>query len=206
MMRQRDYLRGKASKTGSKYLRRAFQHLCTESGIYSKKIEVWLLHKKTEDNKDNLRNMWKVLKRVINRKVKCNMVHKITVNDTEITNKQEISDEMNEYFAWIGSNLTELVLLRKLIIFKSPRGTQGHGGNLEMAKFFGRKIPNAIFPFSCNFNHNSPGNKYFDAKRVQTVWTIQFVSGKKIKESELKIRSQRLIVHWILIKYCKERW
>ena len=42
--------------------------------------------------------MWKVLKRVINRKGKCNLVDKITVNN-EITNKQEISDKMNEYFA-----------------------------------------------------------------------------------------------------------
>ena len=35
----------------------------------------------------------------INGKGKCNLVDKITVSDTEITNKQEISDEMNEYFA-----------------------------------------------------------------------------------------------------------
>ena len=51
--------------------------------------------------------MWKVLKRVINKKGKCNLIDKITVSDTEITNKQEISDEMNEYFASIGSNLAE---------------------------------------------------------------------------------------------------
>ena len=48
--------------------------------------------------------MWKAF---INRKGKCNLVHKITVNDTEITDKQDISDEMNEYFASIGSNLAE---------------------------------------------------------------------------------------------------
>ena len=30
VMRQRDYLRGKARKTGSKYLRQAFQHLCNK--------------------------------------------------------------------------------------------------------------------------------------------------------------------------------
>ena len=47
---------------------------------------------------------------VINRKGKCNLVGKITVNNTEITNKQEISDEMNEYFASIGSNLAEGIL------------------------------------------------------------------------------------------------
>ena len=71
----------------------------SQSRLYSEKIEVRLIHKKTEDNKDNLRNTWKVLKRVINRKGKCNLVDKITVNNTEVTNKQEISDEMNEYFA-----------------------------------------------------------------------------------------------------------
>ena len=34
-----------------------------------------------------------------NRKGKYNLVDKITVNNTQITNRQEISDEMNEYFA-----------------------------------------------------------------------------------------------------------
>ena len=56
------------------------------------------------------------------------------------------------------------VFLRELMIFKSPRGhsDQCHSGNSEMSEFFGRKIPNAVLPFSCNFNHNSPGAKYFD--------------------------------------------
>ena len=51
--------------------------------------------------------MWKVLKRVINKKGKCNLVDKITVKNTEITNKQKILDEMNEYFVSIGGNLAE---------------------------------------------------------------------------------------------------
>ena len=42
--------------------------------------------------------------------------------------------------------------------------TQGHGGNSEISEFLGRKIPNAVLPFSCIFNHNSPGAKYFEAR------------------------------------------
>ena len=65
------------------------------------------------------------------------------------------------------------VFLRELMIFKSPGGHSGTlramVGSLEMSAFFGRKIPNAILPFSCNFNHNSPGAKYFEARRVHTV-------------------------------------
>ena len=47
--------------------------------------------------------------------------------------------------------------------------TQGRDGNSEISEFLGRKIPNAILPFSCIFNDNSPGAKYFEAKRVQAV-------------------------------------
>ena len=39
MMRQRDYLRGKASKTGSKYLRQTFQHLCNKVDYTLKKLK-----------------------------------------------------------------------------------------------------------------------------------------------------------------------
>ena len=48
----------------------------------------------------------------------------MTANDTEITNKQEMSDEMNEYFSSIGSNLAEGIP-RELMIFKPPRGHSG---------------------------------------------------------------------------------
>ena len=65
------------------------------------------------------------------------------------------------------------------MIFKSParggRDTQGHSGN---SAFYGRKISNTILPFRCNFHHNSLGAKYFEAKRVQTVRNIWFISGK----------------------------
>ena len=53
--------------------------------------------------------------------------------------------------------------------FESPGDTQGHGDNSKISEFFGRKIPNPILPFPWNFHHNSPGAKYFEAKRVQTV-------------------------------------
>ena len=107
MMRQRDYLGGKASRTGSKYLRQAFQHLCNKVDYTLRKLKSDYYTEKIYDNKDNIRNMWKGLKRVINRKGKCNLVDKITANNIEINNKQEISDEMIEYFASIGSNLAE---------------------------------------------------------------------------------------------------
>ena len=39
MMRQRDYLRSKASNTGSKYLRQVFQHLCNKVDYTLRKLK-----------------------------------------------------------------------------------------------------------------------------------------------------------------------
>ena len=39
MMRQRDYLRGKASKTGPKYLQQEFQLLCNEVDYTLRKLK-----------------------------------------------------------------------------------------------------------------------------------------------------------------------
>ena len=51
--------------------------------------------------------MWKVLKSVNNRKGKCDLVDKITVNNTDITHKQEISDNPRSRLGlWIAKQWT----------------------------------------------------------------------------------------------------
>ena len=110
MMKQRGHLRGKANKTGSKYLRKAFQNLHNQVNYTLIELTSDYYTKKIEDNKYNLRNTWKVLIKLINSKNKCNLVDKITANNTEVTDKQEISDQTNKYFASIGSNLPKAIL------------------------------------------------------------------------------------------------
>ena len=53
LMRQWDCSRGKANKSGSKYLRQVYQQL-SKSDYYTKKIE---------ESKNNLKNTWRVLKK-----------------------------------------------------------------------------------------------------------------------------------------------
>ena len=63
-----------------------------------------------------------------------------------------------------------------------------------MSEFFGRKIPNAILPFSCSFNHNSLGAKYLRPRGFRLCEPFDSYQVK-MKESELKIRSHRPTVH-----------
>ena len=107
MMRTRDKLRGKANKTGSVYLRQAFQQMRNKVNYSLRKLRSDYYTRKIEENKNNLRNTWKILKSVINETSKCSSIEKIRVHNTEITNKQQISNEMNKYFSTIGQNLAK---------------------------------------------------------------------------------------------------
>ena len=67
LMRQRDYFRGKANQTGSKYLRKAYQQLRNKFDHTLRKLKSDYYTKKTEESKGNLKNTWRVLKNVTNR-------------------------------------------------------------------------------------------------------------------------------------------
>ena len=65
MLRQHDYLRGKANKTGSKYLRQAFHQVMARANFELKKARREFFSDKIEQQKDNLKGMWKVLKKAV---------------------------------------------------------------------------------------------------------------------------------------------
>ena len=108
MKRTRDKLRSKANKTGSVYLRQAFQQMRNKVNYTLRKLRSDYYTRKIEENKNNLRNTWKTLKSVMNETSTCSSIEKIMVHNTEITNKQQISNEMNKFFATIGQNLAKI--------------------------------------------------------------------------------------------------
>ena len=57
-------------------------------------------------NKNNLSKSWKVIKEVINKNKKVNLMpEKFLINDKEIYNKQEIADAFNKFYVNIGPNI-----------------------------------------------------------------------------------------------------
>ena len=65
LIRQRDYLRAKANKTGSEYIRQAFNHLRSKVNYELNHAKRNYYTRKTEQHKDNLKLTWKVLKHAI---------------------------------------------------------------------------------------------------------------------------------------------
>ena len=62
MIRQLDYLRKMANKTGSPYLRQAFQQIRNKVTYSIRKARADYYSKAIDENKGDLRKTWKVLK------------------------------------------------------------------------------------------------------------------------------------------------
>ena len=63
--------------------------------------------KKIEDNKNNLKVTWKILKQAIGQSTKSTCIDKVMYDCREIVAKQEIADICNLHFVSVGKRLAE---------------------------------------------------------------------------------------------------
>ena len=105
MIRQRDYLRAKANKTGSCILRQAYDQIKTKVSqkFYSSRKNYYT--NKIEQHKDNMKNTWKILKHAIGRTHKTVGIDKVSMEGIEITDKKQIAERCNEHFVSVGQKL-----------------------------------------------------------------------------------------------------
>ena len=105
MIRQRDYLRGKANKTGSDFLRQAFHQIRNKVSYAIRNFRSEYFTKKLAECNGELKKTWQTLKQAMNRKIKSNSIDKLNVNGEEINDKMKIAESYNEYFTDIGKKL-----------------------------------------------------------------------------------------------------
>ena len=104
-IRTRDYLRAKANKTGSTYLRQAFNHVRNKVNRTLSELRIKYYTQKLDENKDDIKGTWKVLKQ--GQGTKSNNINKILCNDCEFIEQSKIADICNEHFVSIGERLAE---------------------------------------------------------------------------------------------------
>ena len=84
MIRQRDYLRKKANKTGSPILRQAFQQIRNKVTYKIRSLRAEYFSKSIETNKDDLRKTWEILKQAMGRDVKATSIDHVKRGDDDI--------------------------------------------------------------------------------------------------------------------------
>ena len=107
MIRQRDYLRATANKTGSHILRQAYNQIRAKVNQ-----KMYLLRKnyysnKIEQHKDDLKTTWKILKSAIGKTQKTSGIEKINIYEIEVTDMKVIAEKCNEHFVSIGDKLVK---------------------------------------------------------------------------------------------------
>ena len=98
LIRQRDYLRAKANKTGSNILRQALVQIKNKVNYKLALLRKIYYSRKIEENKGNLRNTWKTLKQAMGHGNKTNTLDKIFYNNLEISEDNEKAKVCNEHF------------------------------------------------------------------------------------------------------------
>ena len=106
LIRQRNFLRKKANRTGSNYLRQASQRLTHEVTCVLRKLRSDYYSKQIEENSGDIERTWKILKQAMNKESKIVTIDKI-VSDShhEITDKALISKAFNEHFSSVAERL-----------------------------------------------------------------------------------------------------
>ena len=109
LTRQRDNLRGKANRTGSKLLRQAFNQMRSRVNHELYKARKDYYTSQIEKHEDSLKDTWKIIKHAIGQSSKGTQIDKISCNGEVTTDKAKISEVLNEHFVTIGERLAKQV-------------------------------------------------------------------------------------------------
>ena len=105
LIRQRDYLRRKANKTGFKYLRQAYQQIRSRVYYMIRNLRKIYYTRKVEESKGDMKSTWKILKHAMNRGNKAStVIHTVFVEGQKLTDKKQIPEAFN-HFINIGDKL-----------------------------------------------------------------------------------------------------
>ena len=110
LIRQRSYLRGKANKTGSKYLRQAYQQIRSMVYYMIRNLRKTYYSRKIEESKGDMKSTRKILKHATNRGKKAStVIDTVFVEGQELTDKKQIPEAFNNHFVNIGDKLADTI-------------------------------------------------------------------------------------------------
>ena len=105
LARQRDFLRKKANKTGSKYLKQAFQQIKNKVTYKLRSLRFEYYSRKISENQGDMKGTWKSLRKAMKKEAKQSDIETIFVDNEEMTNKKFLNGLMITLFQLVRSLL-----------------------------------------------------------------------------------------------------
>ena len=98
LLHSRDSLKAKANKTGSKYIKLAYQHMKNKADYKIKELKVNYYTNKITENEGNIKGIWKVLKQLTGKAKKSISIGKLTIDGEEISEKTRNLQQIESIF------------------------------------------------------------------------------------------------------------
>ena len=105
LARSRDKLKKSAMKTGSEIIMVAYRHLRNKVNSLNTRLKRAYFSKKISASESSLKETWKIINQLINRRSKTTNISSLTVEDKRTTKNNEMTDTMNDFFCNIGEKL-----------------------------------------------------------------------------------------------------
>ena len=107
LARQRDFLRKKANKTGSRYLRQAFQQIKHKVTYKIRQARSEYYSRRINENQGYIKGTWKVLKQAINKGPKMANINSVIYDSELVTDRNNIPEVFNGHFVGVGEKLAK---------------------------------------------------------------------------------------------------
>ena len=109
LSRQRDRTKIAAVKRKSAILMDAYKQLRNKANILNKNLKREYFSKKLAACKGDLKQSWKTINLLLNKRSETTNVDSIKVNEQEINNDHDIANSMNDYFCSVGKSPSDKI-------------------------------------------------------------------------------------------------
>ena len=109
----RDKVKKAAVKNKSDLLFGAYKHIRNKVTNTNQKLKRDFFSNKIKTFEGNLKETWKTINQMINKRSKTTHISSLKDDDKDITDSQQIADAMNQYFCSIGEKLSNKIPLKR---------------------------------------------------------------------------------------------
>ena len=107
LSRERDRIKIVAVKRKSALLMDAYRQLRNKANTLNRSLKREYFSKKLAACKGDLKQSWKTINLLLNKRSKTTNIDSLKVHEQEINNDHDIANSMNDYFCSVGRNLSD---------------------------------------------------------------------------------------------------
>ena len=107
LARTRDKLKAAAVKSKSTILMESYKQVRNKVNNLNKKLKKEYFSKKIAHNKGNLKETWKTINLLLNKRSKTTNIESLKVDDQDVVDNAEIAQSMNKFFCRVGEKLSD---------------------------------------------------------------------------------------------------